>query len=195
MFKKTFLSLIALGSIAMAESSIGVNVNKEDLEVEAIIDSKAFTNLQTGSTSYQGDINFINNGDYEDQLIGIGAGATNKVEGFEGMNLTVGAKVILTSHGDEDFVALPFMARVEYQMPPLLYNIPPVSLEGKVLYAPKVLSFGDAQGYTEMRAVANMEVINNVKAYAGYRNIETDYKNAGDTLFDNSFFGGVKIEY
>jgi hypothetical protein len=195
MLKKIFFSIVALSAMAMAESTYGINVNNNDVELEAIVDSKTYTNLQTGSTSYVADANYIYDKDNENSLIGIGAGATNKIEGLEGVNLTVGAKVMVSSLHNEDFVAVPFMGKIDYKMPPLLYNIPPVSLEGKVLYAPNVLSFGDAESYTEMRAVANMEVINNVKGYVGYRNIETSYKNAGDVLFDNSFFAGVKIDY
>jgi len=163
MLKKIFFSIVALSAMAMAESTYGINVNNNDVELEAIVDSKTYTNLQTGSTSYVADANYIYDKDNKNSLIGIGAGATNKIEGLEGVNLTVGAKVMVSSLHNEDFVAVPFMGKIDYKMPPLLYNIPPVSLEGKVLYAPNVLSFGDAESYTEMRAVANMEVINNVK--------------------------------
>ena len=97
--------------------------------------------------------------------------------------------------GDEDFTALPLMAKVRYSFPPLMYNIPPVGLEAKILYAPTALSFGDSEKYSEFRFSADMEMIENVRIYGGYRNIHAGYKNAPNELFDNSYFAGLKVTY
>jgi len=139
-------------------------------------------------------MNFLNN-DEDTKLLGVGLGATNKLEGIEGVEITLGAKFIWAEVGDEDFTSLPFMAKVRYAFPPLLFNIPPIGLEGKVLYAPKVLSFGDSVTYNEFRVSADMEVIERVRIYVGYRNIHTDYKGIKADLFNTSFYGGLKFSY
>jgi hypothetical protein len=122
-------------------------------------------------------------------------GATNKLEGIEGVEVTLGAKFIWAEVADEDFTALPFMAKVRYSFPPLMFNIPPVAVEGKLLYAPKVLSFGDSVTYNEFRVSADMEVIESVRIYVGYRNIHTEYVGIKPDLFNTSFYGGMKFSY
>ena len=194
MFKKIALTGMMVSTLLLAESGVGLNINEQDLEIEGIIDSRNLEALQTSSTIFQADINFLNN-DEDTKLIGAGLGATNKVEGLEGVEVTLGAKFIWAELGDEDFTSLPFMAKVRYSFPPLMFNIPPVAIEGKILYAPKVLSFGDSVKYNEFRLSTDMEVIESVRIYAGYRNIHTEYKGFTQDLFNTSFYGGLKYSY
>jgi hypothetical protein len=194
MFKKVVISTLISSTILFAESGVGLNINEEDLEIEAVLDSRNLAALQTSSTIYQADVNFLNENE-ENKLIGIGIGATNKVEGVEGLEMTLGVKGIWAELEDEDFTALPLMGSIRYAFPPLMYNIPPVSLEGKVLYAPKVLSFGSSEMYREFRVGAAIEVIENTSIYAGYRNIHTKHDKVNSELFNNSFYGGIKINY
>ncbi len=194
MFKKIALTTLFTSALLMAESGVGININEEDLEVEGVLDSRNLAALQTSSTIYQADFNFLNiNSDK--QLLGAGLGATNQLEGLEGVELTFGAKFIWAEVGDEDFTALPLMAKVRYSFPPLMYNIPPVAIEAKALYAPTALSFGDSEKYSEYRISTDMEMIENVRIYAGYRNIHAGYKNVPNELFDNSYFAGLRVTY
>jgi len=194
MFKKIALTTLVTSALLMAESGVGININDEDLEIEGVLDSRNLAALQTTSTIYQADFNFLNiNSDK--QLFGAGIGATNKLEGVEGVELTFGAKFIWAEVGKEDFTAFPLMAKVRYEFPPLMFNIPPVSLEGKALYAPNALAFSDSEKYSEYRISADMEVIENVKIYAGYRNVHAEYKNTSPKIFDNSFYAGLKMTY
>jgi len=194
MFKKIALISLFTSTLLLAESGVGININEQDLELEGVIDSRNLAALQTSSTIYQADINFLNN-DENTKLFGIGIGATNKLEGVEGVELTLGAKFIYSEIGNENFTALPLMAKIRYSLPPLLYGIPPVALEGKLVYAPKVLSFGDSEKYMEYRISADVEVIESVKVYAGWRNIHTGYANITNDLFNTSFYGGLKFSY
>jgi hypothetical protein len=155
------------------------------------------------------DFNFLNIEDSEKnaKLIGIGIGATNKLEGVEGIELTFGAKAILANIDDDDdseiedkwFAAVPLMGMIRYTFPPLMFNIPPISLETKILYAPKALSFGDSEKYSEFRVNADIEMIENVKIYTGYRNIITGFdvgdRDNEDYLFSNGFYGGLRFTY
>ena len=194
MFKKiTFTSMI-VSSLLLADSGVGININEQDLELEGILDSRNLAALQTSSTIFQADINFLNNNE-ETKLFGMGVGATNKLGGVEGVEITLGAKFIWSEVADESFTALPLMLKVRYSMPPLLYNIPPIGFEGKLLYAPKVLSFGESVTYNEYRLSADVEVIENVKVYAGWRNIHARYVGIKPDLFNTSFYGGLKFAY
>jgi hypothetical protein len=197
MLKKMAMTTLFASSLLLAESGVGININEKDLEVEGILDSRNLAILQTSSTIYQADFNFINV-DSEKKLLGAGLGATNKLEGVEGIELTFGAKFIWADDNldyTDNFLAVPLMAKVRYNFPPLLYNIPPVAVESKVLYAPKVLGFGDAENYSEFRVSADIEMIEQVRVYVGYRNIKTKYNNFTESILDNSFYAGLKVSY
>jgi len=203
MFKKILLSSITATGVLLAQSGVGINVNKNDLEIEGTLDSRNLAVLQNSNTIYLGDFNFISIDDdnIKSKLFGAGFGATNKFEGVEGVELTFGAKLIL-SHVEDDrkdidkwFSAIPLTGMIKYTFPPLMFNIPTVSLEGKVLYAPGALSFGDSDNYSEFRVSADMEMIENVKIYAGYRNIITGYPTDTNYIFSNGFYGGLKFTY
>jgi len=203
MFKKIILSSIVATGLLFAQSGVGINVNKNDLEVEGTLDSRNLAVLQNSSTVYLGDFNFISIDDdnTKSKLIGAGFGATNKLEGVEGIELTFGAKLILSHVKDNRkdidkwFSALPLMGMIKYTFPPLMFNIPPISIEGKALYAPGALAFGDSDNYSEFRVSVDMEMIENVKVYAGYRNIVTGYPTDTNYLFSNGFYGGLKFTY
>ena len=201
MFKKIVIVSILGSSMLLAQSSAGINITEDDLEIEGILDSRNLAALQTSSTIFQADVNFLNidSPKKKAKMIGAGVGATNKLEGVEGIELTFGAKFIWSSvdgaYDDESFTALPLMVKIRYIFPPLMFNIPPISMEGKALYAPGALAFGDSENYSEFRFTADIEMIESVKVYAGYRNIVTGYKLKDDYVFDNGFYGGLKFTY
>ena len=193
MFKKIAFTTLFTSVLLLAESGVGLNVNEKDLEIEGVLDSRNLKALQTSSTIYQIDANFLNADN--NKLIAAGIGATNKVEAIEGLELTLGAKYVWAEVGKNDFNAVPLMAKARYTFPPLKYNIPPVALEAKGLYAPSVLSFGDSKSYGELRFSADIEMIENVRLYVGYRNIHADYKGGNRELFDTGYYAGLKITY
>lgn len=206
MLRRSILLSMMSASILFAETGVGVNINEDDLEIEAVLDSRNLAAFQNTSTILQADVNFLNiEGDNQKaKLLGAGVGATNTLEGVRGVELTFGAKMIYSSIDTDDydsalydstFVALPLMAKVRYTFPPLMFHIPPISLEGKVLYAPGALSFGDAETYSEFRFAAYIKMIPNVKIYAGYRNIHTEYVEGKDFTFNTGFYGGLKYIY
>jgi len=195
MVKKTIITTLLSSAILFAESGAGLNINEKDLEVEAFLDSRNLEAFQTTSTIFQAEANFLNI-DEKAKSVGVSVGATNKLEGIEGVELTLGTKFVWAEVGsNDDFTALPLMAKVRYNFPPLMFNIPPIAVESKLLYAPKVLAFGDSEAYREFRLNAEIEMIENVKVYAGYRNIKTEYKGIDNTLFDTGFYGGLRFSY
>ncbi len=199
MFKKIALTTLCMSTLLLAQSGVGLNINEKDLEIDGTLDSRNLAALQTSSTIYQADVNFL----YDDEnakLIGAGLLATNKVEALEGVEASFGAKFIWAEVGNNNatnnsFTALPLMAKVRYTIPPLIYKTPPMAIEGTYLYAPKALAFGDSTKYNEFRVNAQVEVIENVSIYAGYRNIKTEYKGIKNSLFNTGFYAGLKFTY
>ncbi|RUM73986.1 MAG: hypothetical protein DSZ11_04765 [Sulfurovum sp.] len=200
MLKRSILLSIMSATVLFAETGASININENDVEVEGVLDSRNLAILQNSATILQADVNFLNidSSDKSARLLGAGIGATNTFEGVRGVELTFGAKMILSSvdYDNEDtFFAMPLMAKVRYNFPPLMFHIPPVSIEGKILYAPGALAFGDAEKYSEFRVATDIEMIPNVKIYAGYRNIHTEYNGGSDYTFNTGFYGGLKYTY
>ena len=190
-----FLSLLLLSTVLLfSRTTVGLNINTEDFEVEGAMDITAFSEYTNG-TIFIADANFINT-EY-DSLFGIGIGAHNSFQGMEGLSLGLGIKYVYI----EDFMALPLMIKASYGLP-LTDTIPTVSLSAAMLYAPSALSFDEAKNYFEFRAEAEMEVISSVAVYVGYRDIEIEYlgsfsenlNNSFET-FNSSFYGGLKMSF
>ncbi len=133
--------------MGIGESGFGININKYDLEMEGTLDSKNLAIMQDSDQSFVLDFNFINVDEEKkrDKLIAIGIGSSNSLEGADGVQLTFGAKLILSSIDNIDkgidkwFSAMPLFAKIRYSLPPLIFNIPPVGIEGHMVYAPSVL--------------------------------------------------------
>jgi hypothetical protein len=190
--KKFVFAMACLGTLLCAQSTVGLNINSEDIEAEGSMDISSFANSGGGGTAYMVDANFINT-ERDDTLFGIGVSAHNSFSGLEGLNFAFGAKLIML----DDFVALPLMAEASYTLP-LIETIPTTSLSARFLYAPQPLSFSDAENYLEFRTEAAMEVISSVSVYLGYRNIETEYivwhKDTYET-YNDSVYGGLKMGF
>lgn len=185
-FKKLCLtSLLSLG-LLHAQSNVGLNINNEDLEVFASIDINALASY-SDSTSYIIDASYLHTDG--DNFTSVGIGAESIFQGVEGLTLGFGAKLVFAS----DFMALPLFAKAKYALP-LNDMIPTTSLSTSLAYAPSVLSFRDAESYTEFRVEADMEVITNIHLFTGYRNIDTEY-DTYDKTFNNSFYGGIKLSF
>lgn len=195
MFKKTVMATLLASSILSAESGGSININDKDVEVEATLDSRNLASFQTSSTLFLADANLLSSDNQK--LLGLGLSANNKVEGLIGVEMSFGVKFIWAEVGPnkDNFTSIPLMAKVRYTLPPLMFNIPPVGVEAKGLYSPGSLSFGNAEGYSEFRFSGDIEMIENVKIYAGYRNIHTKYNGLSRDLFDTGFYAGLKATY
>jgi len=187
--KKTFLTLLLTLCVSQTwaeENSIGLDINSEDVEVLASINLDNL-NYYTDGTTYLVDLSYLRT--EEDYLATIGISATNMLQGIEELSLAFGLKATFS----ENFLAFPLYAKAMYKLP-LQNQIPPTTLSTSFSYAPSVLSFRDAQSYTEFRLEADIEVISNIHVFTGFRRINTDYKKKNKTL-NNSFYGGLKLSF
>ena len=189
--------------LLFSRTTVGLNINTEDFELEGAMDINSFSEYTNG-TMFIVDANYLNT--ENDTLFGLGLSAHNSFLGMEGLSLGLGARFVYI----EDFMAFPLAAEASYAVT-FADNIPAASFSAKLLYAPSVLSFDDAENYFEFRAEAAMEVISSVSIYVGYRDIETEYitdysyrpyypveglpaENREET-FNSSFYGGIKMGF
>ena len=184
---KFFLMALTATTLLFSQSTVGLNINTDDFELEGAMDINAFTEYSNGTT-YMIDANYINA--ENDSLFGAGFSAHNSFQGMEGLSLGLGAKLVFL----EDYIALPLMAEASYALS-LIDMIPTTSLSARLLYAPSVLSFSDAENYFEFRAEAAMEVIHAVSIYVGYRDIEIQYIDSEEETFSDGFYAGLKMSF
>jgi hypothetical protein len=181
--KLFFISLLTFSTLS-AENSVGLNINGNDLELQGS------TNL---FSSYEGSTTFILNGSYlhtnGDNMTTLGFSGENTFQSIDALSLAFGAKVILAN----SYMSLPLFAKANLILP-FNDSIPTTSVITSFAYAPSVLSFVDAQSYTEFRLEADMEIVSNIHIFTGYRNIDTQY-NTYDKTFNDSFYGGMKLSF
>ena len=196
MIKKNILLSLSTSVLLMADGGIGINLDKDVFEVEGALDLEKQNHKDVDGAKFQLDFNYMDNKDAPKTIYGIGIGATNKINNIEGLELTFGTKYIGGDLDEEDdFSALPLMVKAKYDLSSLISTIPSTSIELKALYAPNKLSFGESKKYSEYRISTDVEILDNVVIYGGYRNIHANIDGIENEVFDDNFYGGLKFSY
>ncbi|KIM06912.1 MAG: hypothetical protein KU38_11660 [Sulfurovum sp. FS08-3] len=191
MIKKSSILIILIASATlMADDAIGFNINGDSIEVESHTDVTGYIQTDEDTTKYKIETNYLNT-PYS-YLFGAGFTANGDIEAVEGLKFAVGAKLMMSDNKQDSFFALPLLAKAIYKLP--LEDIPPAFVSAHLLYAPGSLSFSNADSYTEFRVQTDVDVIDNVSVYSGYRSIDTDYEKYDKTL-DQSIYGGLKLSF
>ena len=110
MIKNILLTIFLLTGVISAESSIGLDINSEDVELLGAINLNS-TIGYTGGTSYLVDASYLHNEDND--LFTIGLSGENSLEAAPGLIFGFGFKAAFA----EDFMALPLMAKAIYALP------------------------------------------------------------------------------
>lgn len=175
-----------------AQHSAEVNLNNDDMELQATVDLSAIYGLQGGSYLLgAGYLAVLDDNDNTSTMLDLDFKLYNPVQGIEGLYGALGAKAVYSEYGQDDFMAFPLQAMIEIR--PRGFAVP-VALGATVAYAPRPLSFQEADSYSEMRLEGRAEIIQQGFLYVGYRQIVTDYKTLDVTL-NNSVYVGCRIYY
>jgi len=190
--KRILLTTLLLTGLLQAETGIGLDINNEDVELIGEVNFNSLADYSSGTTFiisgtylYAG----ANDNDNGESLLTLGFSGQNNLPGVEGLSVALGAKTVFA----DNYMAVPLFVRANYALP-LINTIPTTSFFAGYAYAPPVLSFSDAEKYSEFRIGADMEVIANTHIFVGYRNIDTDYTYR-DYNFNDSFYGGLKLSF
>jgi hypothetical protein len=191
-WKKLLLATLLFTGFLHAETSIGLDINNEDVELIGEVNFNSLADYSSGTTFViRGTYLYAGGNDNDDgeHLLTLGFSGQNSLQGMEGLSVALGAKAVFA----DDYMALPLFIRAYYALP-LIDTIPTTSFFADFAYAPSVLTFSDGESYTEYRIGADMEIISNTHIFVGYRNIDTDYT-YGDYNFNDSFYGGLKLSF
>ena len=168
-------------------SDISVGLNENDIEVRANFNvTPSF--IGYSETSYGLHAGYLYSDG--DEMISLGLFAKSDFPSIEGLVLSFGMNGVATN---DNFLAFPAIANAQYHFPTYQTTIP-MTLDFLFAYAPEIISFEDAQHYTEMRLELDMEVIPNIHLLGGYRYIDTEYKTY-DKTFNNNIYLGMKLSF
>jgi len=191
MFKKLLVGTLLLTGLSHADSSIGLDINADDVELLGAFNLNSSIGY-TGGTSYIIDASYLHN--ENDDLFTLGLSGENALEAAPGLIFGFGFKAAFA----EDFMAFPLLGKVRYILP-FDGDIPTTSLFASYAYAPSVLTFLDGDTYSEFRTEVDVEAISNIHVFAGYRNIDTNYdleeNRIGEYKLNDSWYGGLKLSF
>jgi len=185
LLKKLLLSTVVLSSCIYAQSSIGVNLNSDDVEFNG---SYSLNNYYQGAIEYHADLSYLYSSE-ENDLISFGINGEAALESAPGLIFGLGFEAVYT----DDFMAIPLLGKVRYILP-FDSDIPTTSLFLSYSYAPSGLTFSDGESYSNLKMEANVELIPSLNIFTGYRNIDTDYEYR-DFELNDSFYGGLKFSF
>jgi hypothetical protein len=184
--------MAASAAAALAMNSAGININNEDLELNANLDIGQFNDNVEPETMYVG-VKFLDadnsNRVNDDALYEVGF-LMKKAMGESGLKVGLGVKANYT----KDYTTLPLGIVFDYALP--MKTIVPMSFGADIYYAPKVLAFNDANKYFEYRLEYDAEVIDHGHVVIGYRHIKTDYDDVrGNFTYNASAYVGFNFEF
>jgi len=187
--KKSILIILIFTSSLFSNDTIAINVNADSVEIEGTTDITGYIS-NDGTSHYSLEASYLNHTYH--YLFGTGISASGDVSQIDGLKFALGAKFIMSENKQDSFFAIPLMAKAIYQIP--IDDIPSSHITAKFLYAPSSLSFSDALSYSEFRIQADVNIIDNVSVFSGYRTIDTEYEEYGKSI-DKSMYGGVEMKF
>jgi len=193
MLGRTLFILLVTFSSLFAIHRVSVNISDLDLEANFGLDLGQF-NSDVGVDSYFVGAGIVSTNDGEgDPFIYGNILFINDLPDVEGMRFGMGMKLVYTNNGAETFIAAPIGGIADYLIPNKK-NLP-IFAVANIYYAPGPLSFSDASSYFEFSAAIHYEMIENMRAFLGYRKIITSFVFAGDTNFNETAYGGMQIGF
>lgn len=190
--KKILLGSALATSLLFASNVAQINVNNDTLEVGGELYLSNSYNVNN-SSNYYFTINYLgteaDTNEASQKLLSAGLKVLNPFTDDNGISLGLGIKSVYTNQLSKTFFALPLAAYIKYEVNEMIY----VDLEAS--YAPKVLSFSDADNYRDTKIKVNYKVLEDGYAFIGARDITTKYELTGKVNYDTSAFIGYEVKF
>lgn len=194
MFKKLALFVATISS-AMAYNMADINFNGSDLQISGTSASK----MSKTTTAYY-TLSYLSVEDewenkhtsiYGDMLL---SGKQNKVFNF-GLGFRAQYVNIDDNYDVEDYFCLPLRGKIYLTLP---IKAVKTVLSAEVAYAPEVLMFSeDFTSSSDTRFELSLELIENGFLYLGFRDLEAEPEDGGDSFEfnDRASYFGLKMEF
>ncbi len=189
--KKIILSLAVASTLAMANNQVEINLNNDTLELvgDFYLNNKYEVSNDANYYAIASYLGSENDNSNTSRILSAGVKLLNPFADDNGLSLGLGMKMVLADDNNKNFIVTPLSVYAKYEYSDLIH------LDAEVGYAPKTLSFRDAEKYQDMKLKVNYKVLENGFAFIGVRGLETTYV-ANETIkYDNSMFFGYKVQY
>ena len=189
--KKILVGSLIATTFLLGNNSVEVNINNDTVEIEADVYLNKYYDVSNDSNYYLtvGHLRTEKDNSITQSLTSAGLKVLNPFTDDNGISFGLGMKSVYTNQLTKTFFALPLSVYGKVEFSELIY------LDAEISYAPKVLSFGDAESYIDMKAKVNYKVLENGYIFVGARNIETKYDNDTSAKFDTTAFAGLEIRF
>ena len=190
--KKLFFSSLVATSVLFGSTSVDININNDTLELNGDVLLNDMFNLSNNANYYCG-VSYLttkSNGNKSNQnLSTVSFKALNPYVDNYGFNIGMGIKTVYSNQLDMNFNAVALGLFFKYELNEAIY----FNLDAN--YAPRVLSFMNAEKYSDIKLKMNYKVLDGGYIYVGGRNITTRYENKKDIKFDDSIFFGYQVKF
>lgn len=180
------LILLTVSTTALADN---VDINLRDSSVQLQYGSSIGRD-SLGTSELHAGILYTNNSDHFGDfglLVKETAGSSES-----GITAGVGLKGVFASMGGTNALALALGGQVHYAFPAASR----LGLVGQVYFSPNIVTYGDAERFSEGVVRLEYEVIPQAIAYLGYRRISFSLINFNNNaVLDSGLHVGVKISF
>ncbi len=185
MYSKTLLA----GALLLTST----NLFAQNIDIQLSNDSARFNyatevwGKQYGRAEFEAGVLYNDNSNYAAH---VGLHVYN--DSYESpLELGIGARVYYADVEDTKTMALAVGGKFRYA-PQALHGF---GLRGHYYYAPKVVSFMDADGFTEYGFGVDYQVMPQANVYLAYRKVKTDIENRGYLTVDKGGYVGVQLRF
>ncbi len=186
-----------LGAFCMLTASTGVLADALDLNLSNNVAQFQFGTGTATGTQGKTDLHagvLYNN--VHSVLVNAGVLIVNSQDGVPGLAIGAGVEALgatvkdnPTIRSNASAVAIDLLARYS---PPAA---PQVGFAGEFHYAPRIITFGDANRYSQVVGRVEYAISAQTVIYVGYRRITFGIKNAPDAIMDNGAHFGLRVGF
>ncbi len=178
--------------VALAAAAFAVHADNLDINLGSNAASVNYAANLTG-TGLEGDAGYLHHtgsvdiGDVGLQVVG------NANPVGSPLIFAIGGKVFFISPRQYagNGTVLGLGGRFNYTWP--TYNR--FTLGGELYYAPKIVSFNNADRYLQYGVRAGYEILRNAELYVGYRHISGAFTGTGTLTLDSGFVAGLSLTF
>ena len=179
-----FLFFVLFYSVSAHAQSISVDINEESVQV---LFKSVFSEESFGDTEFNARFLYTS----DDIVYSLGADILGELGGMSGLEVGVGGKLNGANADDNDVLFIGFGALFRYAP----FELDGLFFSGLLYYAPRVVSFFDAERSLEADLKIAYELVPRGTVYIGYRNLWIDLEETEKVRIEEGMFVGLEYRF
>jgi len=187
MLLRNCLALFLLtASTSILADTVDINLRDNSVQLQYIA---PMGRDSLGSSEMHGGILYTSD---NDRFVDVGLLVKGNVgDRSSGILAGVGIKGLMATVNGSSAAALALGGQVRYSLP----AVARLSIVGQLYFSPNIVTYRDAERFSEAVARVEYEVIPQAVAYLGYRRISFSLINKSDVSLDTGFHVGVRMSF